>query len=493
MNSLKLNFQEGDLPSLHPHSLMIYLRGISIGKNLYECLMRIDSQGHAQLAGAESVNISEDHLHYTFKLRDNKWSNGNAVTAYQYENAWKAALSPISNCSRADLFYLIKNAEQAKKGELPLESVGVKAIDDKTLIVELAYPSPHFLELVAQAICAPMINPQEKEPMDFNGPFVVDSRKHGDYLRLKPNPFYWDKKNISLQQIDIYMVQDVMTAFAMYEKGEIDWIGVPFVPLPVEVISNLEKNKALKSHPIDRTFWLFLNTQNPTLSCIPIRQALSLAIDRAAVAEHIFVGAHALKKPLPPALLPISTPSSLKQDLTEAKKKFDLGLKQLGVTKESLSPLVISYSQQAGRKQLAEYLQQAWSQAFGIKVQAEAVEWNVLRSNLEKGLFQISGCFDAAFCNDPIEFMEKLASIGPNNFSKWIDPDFTKKIMQAKKEPSEENRMLLLSEAEEILMQQMPFIPIISDEFMFAHNPQLKGYVFDCVGGCDFSRATVGD
>ena len=143
-NTLFLNFQEGDLPSLNPHALMIYLRGICISKNLYECLTRINAAGKAELAGALAVDLSPNHLIYTFKLRENHWSNGAPVTAYQYENAWKLALSPTSNCSRADLLYLIKNAMEAKKetvsGVCWSESIGRQ----NTRCRSLQYPSPQF-------------------------------------------------------------------------------------------------------------------------------------------------------------------------------------------------------------------------------------------------------------------------------------------------------------------------------------------------------------
>lgn len=490
-NSLRLNFQEGDLPSLHPHSLMIYLRGISVAKNLYECLTRIDAEGKPQLAGADSVVISPDHLHYTFKLKKNHWSDGTPVTAYQFERAWKEALSPASSSSRADLLYMIKNGEQAKKGEVLLDSVGVKALDSETLVVELAYPSPYFLELAAQPICAPLVDPKKKEPSEFNGPFLVDTWKHGDYLRLKPNRHYWDSPNIALQQIDIYMVQDTMAAFSMFEKGAIDWIGVPLVPLSREILDHLEHEQLLHTHPVDRVFWIFLNTQHSLLSSPSIRQALSLAVDRAAITDHILAGGQPLEKPLPPSLLSEEVPTSLAKNVTKAKQQFEKGLVELNRTKDAFPPLVITYSQQAGRKQLAEYLQQIWSKTFGIKVEVEAQEWNILRSNLEKGLFAVSGCYEAAFYNDPLELLGKMATINPNNFSRWVNEDFTQKVNQAKTEALSERRSMLLGQAEQVLMEQMPVIPISSDVFKFAHHPLLNGYIFDYVGACDFSHARL--
>lgn len=170
---------------------------------------------------------------------------------------------------------------------------------------------------------------------------------------------------------------------------------------------------------------------------------------------------------------------------------FELGLKELGLTRETFPPLEISYSQQAGQKQLAEYLQQVWSQTFQIKVNIVAQEWNILRKDLENGRFQVSGCFDAAFYNDPLEIMEKFVSLNSNNFSKWIDEDFKEKVYSAKQEFILEKRQKILADAEQLLIQEMPFIPISSDEFIYAHHPKLKGYVFDSVGACDFSLASI--
>jgi len=490
MNTLKIDFQEGDLPSLHPHSLMIYLRGIGVAKTLYECLTRIDAEGAVQLAGAKSVEISPDMLRYTFTLKDNKWSDGSSVTALQYERAWKEALSPTSSCSRADLLYMIKNAKEAKQGTAPLDTVGIKAVDAHTLLVELDYPSPYFLQLAAQPLCAPMVDPAQKEQTLFNGPFLVETWKHNDLLRLKPNPFYWDKEHISLKEIQVYMIQDVMTAYSLFEKKELDWIGAPFAPLSTELIGHLHKKDALLSQPVDRAFWIFLNTQKTSLSSPAIRKALSLAIDRKAITDHILTAGRPLDKPLPMALLPVQTTSALTRNISAAQEYFKQGLQEMGLTHATFPPLTITYSQQAGRKQLAEYLQQAWKETLGISVQLEAQEWNILRTNLEKGQFEISGCYEAAFYKDPMELFEKMVTISNNNFPKWVMPQFSEQIHKAKQESDPTMRMQLLSQAEHILMEHTPFIPVCSDRLLFAHTPGLTGYAFDYVGAVDFSRAS---
>lgn len=486
---LKIDFQEGDLPSLHPHDLMVYLRGISIGKTLYEGLTRIDEKGKAQLAGAQSVDVSPSGLTYTFKLRKNHWSDGTPVTAFQYEAAWKEALSPQSACPRPDLLYMVKNSAEVKKGALPLDALGIKAIDSQTLLVELGRPSPHFLELLAQPLTAPLQNPSDRSIKAFNGPFMLTEWKKNSLLRFKPNPHFWNKSKVSLAQIDVSIVQDPETAYALYEKKELDWIGVPLCPLSSEQVEHLKAKKELLSHPIARAFWVFLNTQHKNLSSPSIRRALSMAIDRDAITQNVFLGNNPLLKPIPHALLQAS--AKLKEDLTEAQREFEKGLQELGFKKENFPALTITYSHQANRKQLAEYLQNAWKQAFGIDVRLEPQEWNTLRTNLGTGQFEISGAFEAAFYHDPLEMLEKMSALGPSNFPQWVFPAYQQKIRAAEQEANFSERMQLLTEAEEILMEEMPLIPISSDKFLFAHKPGLRGYRFDSVGAIDFSYAKL--
>lgn len=491
MGTLKINFQEGDLPTLHPHDLMIYLRGISIAKTLFEGLTRIGSDGKVQLAGAESMEVSPDGLRYTFTLRKNQWSDGTPVTASHYEKAWKAALSPVSPCSRANLLYAIKNGEEAKKGLVPVSEVGIKSANDKTLIVELAYPSPYLLQLLAHPVFYPLLHPEKKEILAFNGPFVVDSWQRGQVMRLKPNRYFWNRKNVHLKEIEVSMMQDMETVFTSYENKAIDWIGVPLCNLSVEQIGQLKKQETLKSHPVDRAFWVFLNTENPAFSSPLIRKALSLAIDRSKITEHILIGGQPLSKPFPSTLLAHDSPAKIDENLQKAQELFAKGLDELGLTKETFPPFAISFGQQANRKQVAMYLREAWSDAFGIDVRLDSQEWNVLRANMDKGLFEVTGVFEAAFYKDPIEVMERFITRNPGNFSQWLNPAFSQKISSAKREGNPQRRLELMAQAEEILIDEMPFIPICSDKLLFSHHPGLSGYAFDYVGAIDFSYAKL--
>jgi len=491
MQTLKLDFQEGDLPSLHPHDLVIYLRGLSIGKTLFEGLTRIDEQGQAKLSGAQSVEVSPDRLHYTFTLRDNRWSNGVPVTAFQYESGMKEVLSPTSTCSRSELLYMIKNAKEAKTGIVSQDNIGIKAINAKTLVIDLAYPSPYLLELLALPVCLPLINPKKKEMTEFNGAFMVAKWEKGNLLQLKPNPYFWNCKEVSIPQIDVYMIQDTTTAFSFFKEKKIDYIGIPFCNLTAEQIVRLDETKTLRTKSFNRVFWVHLNTTHPALSSPLIRQALSMAVRREEITKHILIGGEPLYTPLPSNVLTMANPIEIKEDIIDARKRFNQGMQELGFTKETFPPLIISYSQQANRKQVAEYLQQSWSTAFDIKVQLDAKDWTTLRNNLPKGLFDISFSYQAQNYKDPAELLNYFSTLGSSNYPQWVYPRYTEKMASAMQAKEFQKRTQLLGEAEQLLLEQMPLIPICTDKLMFAHIPNLSGYVFDSLGALDFSYAKL--
>ncbi|MFZ0565333.1 MAG: peptide ABC transporter substrate-binding protein [Chlamydiales bacterium] len=489
MQTLRLNFQAGDLHSLHPHFLENSLRGRTLGKSLFEGLTRINPEGKIELAGAESLEISPDKTQYTFVLRDQKWSNGSPVTAFQYEQAWKCAVAPNSSCARADLFYMIKHAKQVKMGNIELDKLGVKALNDKVLYVELDTPAPYFLEAVAQPIFAPLVG-LEEEPTLFNGPYIVEKWERDNSLVLQASPFFWDKETVAIQRIEITMVTDAMSSFSIYEKGGIDWIGEPFSSLPLEVsISLLEsKEQSLKKQEVMRPFWVFLNTDHPALSSSKIRQALSRAVDREAITKHVLVGKNPMYTPLPAALsqLKLAIPVDGKE---EAKRLFKQGLEELDLTLEQFPRLTVSFTQGAGRRQFSEYLGEVWKETFGIEVGFQSLEWTTLHHYFEKGKYEIGGWCCSCFYGDPVELLERFENNHAYNFSNWVHPTYRKTIELAKKAHDQEKRDQLIAEAEKILFECTPFIPICNFVHYYMHHPKLKDFAFDCSGGVDFRWA----
>ena len=483
-SALNVNFQVGDVSSLSPH-LLVDMRGRVLGKLLFEGLMRIDCQGRPQLAGAERVEISSDRTQYTFTLRKQFWSDGSQVTSNQYVDSWRYALQPATNAPRADLFYLIKNGQKAKKGEISIEQIGVSAPDPQTLVIQLEHSSAYFLHLLAQPLFAPLKAPTE-EPTVFNGPFVIKKWEKGISLQLEPNTLFWNRSSVHLPQINISCVTDPMTALYLYEKGQIDWIGDPISPISNEATVQLREKGLALARPVDRFYWIYLNPSHPLLQSVKIRKALYLSINREEITKHIFQGAEPLLTPVHQSVIPYKPEQ---EDLERARCLFKEGLEELNI--HNTPSFTLSYAQYANVKPLAEYLKNSWEEALGLTLQLQVNEWNVLRQNLEKGNFDVGGCFESAFYGDPLELLERFESLGNGNYCQWQNECFKQKLALIKKESDEKKQIELLIEAESILADETPFIPVFRAMHFYAHHPELKDYVFDATGCVDFAYARL--
>jgi len=486
--TLSLNLQLGDLPSLHPFHLQGPLRGYTVGKLLYEGLIRLNQNQKIEFAGAETVAISTCNKEYTFKLRPSNWSDGSEVTAYDYEKAWKRALNPKSDCPRCDLLYVIKNAEKAKKGMVFSDQIGVRALDNQTLFIELQFPAPYFLELLSQPIFSP-IHPKEidSEPTIFNGPFVVDTWKKSDYLSLKANPNFWDSSRTCLKAIRLSMIRDCNTALQLFEKKQLDWIGDPLSLIPNEALDTFQQKYNLQKEEITRFFWVYLNTQHSLLQSRSIRQALSLSIDREQIAKHIFITAEALNQPLPSSMS--SLISSPKMDSQNYHQLFREGLEELGLSPSTIPELTISYYDQIPLKQLAEYLKETWENTFDLSIKLEGSEWNTFYSNLQRGIFHIGGTYLSPYYNDPTEPLGRIAANSPANLSHWTHKGYQEKLNRAHSTNSSAIRKAALGAAEMIVFYESPIIPVINRKTAFAHHPDLKGYAINHAGCIDFAFA----
>ena len=466
MSTIKLNFSEGDPPSLHPFYLSPYLRGRTLAKMLFEGLTRFNQKGEVELSGAKSVSISDSKKEYTFTLRENYWSNGEKVTAFQYEKAWKEVLSPSSPCLRTDLLYVLKNGQAVKKSLLSVDEVGVKAIDEKTLFVELEYPAPYFLELVTHPLFLPFVEP---EASIFNGPFTLDEWRHNDLLSLMPNPFFWDREHVYIDRIEITMVRSPETFLALFEKNEIDWIGEPFCTIEPEMTFQTP----MKSANSSRFFSIYLNTSYFPLSSSHIRKALSLGLDRQTICDHILIGDTPLYTPLPSLL---SSIDPLIENATAAKESFLAGLEELHLSKEDFPVLLLNCFSSAANRTLAQYLKDRWESLFGIKIELECTDWTTFNDKINSGGFQIGGFFSTPLFFDPLDPLANYSDIF--TFSKtWNNSIFREIIQDIYKQALFFERKQLVCEAEKILNEETPIIPLVNHRFLYNHNPKLKDFV----------------
>lgn len=484
---LKLNNQ-GDPTSLNPH-LGIDLNCRTLQKALYEGLTRI-KEGQPTLALAEKVDIDPTHTIYTFTLRNTTWSNGEPVFASHFETSWKRALNPTSACLRADLFYPIKNAKKAKKGLISLSEIGVKALDEYTLVVELEHPTPYFLNLLSLPLYSPLYK-DETEPTVFNGPFILKEWEHDRSLNLVKNPLYWDQESVQLAEISISLVKDPNTVLLMYEKGEIDWMGSPFTLIPVDVIPQVQDKSYYNSQPVAGVYWLSCNTEAFPLNSPNIRKALSLSLDREQIASNVLFGETPSSRLLPLNMhLAADAASSLKMDLPLARKYFQMGLKELHLTEETFPALVLSHSDIAGQKKLAELLADQWKKNLNLAVEIDATEWNTFFSNLQTRQYQIGGCIWYSVIDDPIYSLEFFKEKTHRcNASQWENVAYKNLLDCADQETDLVKRREYLHQAEQLLLDEMPVIPLFVAHYKYLLREHVKGIYISPMGLVDLKWA----
>ena len=481
---ITLNLQEGDPPSLNPY-VGVDLRSRCLSLSLFEPLMRKARDNSLQPAAARGVEMDPTHTVYTFHIRPHCWSNGALVTSYHFEQAWKYALTPGSSCFRADLFYPIKNALLVKKGKLPLEALGIETPDPYTLIVTLEHPTPYFLDLTATSFFSPLYTPSDEEPLQFNGPFVVKQRIPDQILILERNPYYWDAASIEINQICFTMVRDPMTAFALFEKGELDLVGDPFSSLPFDLIPTLEKRGSLHKQTISRIFYLLLNTEKFPLNLKSLRKALSLSIDRQELTEHLFFGELPTLSPLP-TTLSFFKKQTCEEDILAL---FEEALHEMQITKDQFPKIVLSYAELSGQKKLAEFIQAQWKQKLGIEIDIVCQEWNVHASHLKTGNYQIGTLHLTTLYQDPMFYFDLFRNKKSLcNYCRWENEKFQNLLNESEKTYDSTERNFYMSEAERHLLDEMPVIALFTQNLQFLMQDHIDLKISE-LGIYDFKNA----
>lgn len=473
---------------------------------LFDGLTRmVNDQKEPQMSVAESVDISKDLKQYTFHLRPCLWSNKDPVTAYDFEYSWKKVLNPAFVSDYAYQLYIIKNAREAKEGRVSLSDVGVRALDEKTLQVDLVHPVPYFLELVAFPTFFPVNkridqkNPNWSDDMgsDFcsNGPFILKKWKHQGEIVVVKNPNYWDRDSVKLKGILLTMVGDENTELNMFENNELDWAGAPLSYLPNDSVATLKKRDEFNTYPIAATYWYVFNTEKKPFQNTKMRRAFSLAVNRRAIVDNITqTGQIPATGPVPPTFKSKERPQNYFDDhnVELAKALFQEGLEEMGLQKQELGMIKISYNNAEGHQKIAEAIAQQWKQSLGVEVELENLEWKVYLDNLSKRNFQIGRFGWVADFDDPINFLEifKYRNYG-NNHSGWENAQFVSLLDRSSTEKDVKKRLDLLRQAEEVLVGEMPIMPIYYYTNSYLKNQRVDGVYLSGLGRIDFKWASL--
>ncbi|PEZ09375.1 peptide ABC transporter substrate-binding protein [Bacillus sp. AFS018417] len=472
----------------------------NVMNNTMEGLYRLGKDNKLVPGVAESYEKSPDGKKYTFKLRkDSKWSNGDPVTAKDFVYSWQRAVNPETAAKSAYIMFDVKNAEKINMKQLPPEQLGVKAVDDYTLEVELDNPVPYFVDLTVYPLFYPLNEKYVKEQGAkhgleanttlYNGPFVLSEWKHEQSFQLKKNPSYWDNKTVKLEEINYNIVKDTATAVNLYETNAVDRVY-----LSAEFVDKYKKGSDFKTTSDPTVFFLRLNEKNPILANKNIRKAISLGFERDAMINTLLNNGSKTAGGLVPADFVKNSDGKdfrkengnlAKVDLKEAKKYWEAGKKELG--KDTIELELLNSDLELNKK-MSEYLKGELEKNLpGLKVNIKTQPFaQVLK-------LESSGDYDISFSGwgpdypDAMTFLDMFVTNGAQNKMGYSNPKYDEIITKAKKDGSDlQARWNNLLSAEKMLFDDAVIAPIyqrgraylqretIQDIYINKYGPELS-------------------
>ncbi|MFJ7735294.1 peptide ABC transporter substrate-binding protein [Lysinibacillus sp. NPDC097287] len=491
-------------PSLHPQLATDTTSG-AILMNVFEGLTRLNDESKPEAAIAESWVISDDQKTYTFKLRDAQWSNGDPVVAGDFVYAWKWALNPDNLSEYSSLLYAIKGAEAYNLGTGSADDVGVKAEDEKTLVVTLENPTPYFLELVAFKTYLP-INQKVVEGNDkwyteadenyvTNGPFKLDTWKHSDSIVLTKNADYWDAASVALETVNIGMVENEATAATMFKAGEIDYLGSPYQAVALDAIDGFKADGSLQIVDYAGIYNYKLNTTDKFTGNANIRKALTLAMDRQGLIANITKGE---QKPalgmVPSAIAGFEEDRGYfkDNDIEGAKAALEAGMKELGITDPSEITINISYNTSEAHAAIAQFIQEGWSKNLGITVGLDNAEWQVYLEKLNVLDYQVGRLGWIADYNDAYTFLEMYNSAdNGNNDTGWENAEYTDLMKQSVAEADPAKRLEIMKKAESIAVAEFPVAPIYYYTNLYVKNEKVSNMAPNALGDIQLKSVDI--
>lgn len=356
--------------------------------------------------------------------------------------------------------------------------VGVRALDDRTLEVRLASPTAYFSELVAfyplYPVCREVVekygSPEWTRPEHIvgNGAFRLQLHRMRDRIRMVKSDTYWGRDSVKLNIIDALAVKSDSTALNMYLTGQVDWINT----VPNAIIPDLRERDDFHSSPMLTTYFYRINTAEPPLDNVLVRRALNAAIDKHQICEYVMkAGQVPARSYVPPGMAGYESPLTDDHDVEEAKRL----LAEAGYPNgKGLPTIQILYNTNDDHATIAQVIQQQWA-ALGIRCELRNLEWGGYLDALTNTKYMVARSAWIGDYPDPNTFLDMFVTDGPNNQTNWSNAEYDRLIAQSKKTLGEE-RIRLMQQAEQILMDELPIIPIYFYVSKNMVNPRVKGF-----------------
>lgn len=485
-----------DVPTLDPQ-LMNSIPSATIGYHIFDGLMR-NHVGEIKPGVAERYEMSDDGKVYTFYLREDAiWSDGEPITAYDYQYALRRLVDPATASDYSFLVTtLIKNAGKINGGEMPVEELGVTAIDDKTLEIELVNAAGYFLSMTSMSqLCPVREDMVEKYGKDFaadaeknvySGPFIVKEWKHEDRLILAKNPNYWDKDAIKLDEVHVLVVPDAMTAVAMFEQGELDQVNVP-----AEIIANYEDQVEYYFDGANDFLKLNMDGSN-NLKSKDLRLAINYALNRE---DYILLTTNNVYLPNTRYVLPQVKGVDkdygdeypyeafpVKGDAVKAKEHLELAMKELGISKAADISVELLTTDSERTRTEAEVLQGNIESVLGIKVDIKQVPYKQRLQMESEHEFEMVVTGWVPDYSDPMSYLELWPTNSPYNHGSYSSADYDAYMEEAMTNTNPKERMDALFNAEKTLLEDGAIVPLQLRRMAMLLNPKIKGFETYFVG-----------
>ncbi|WP_437271825.1 peptide ABC transporter substrate-binding protein [Staphylococcus succinus] len=467
---------------------------------IYEGLYTLDKNDKAQPGVAKDMpKKSNGGKTLTIKLRkDAKWSNGDPVTAQNFEYAWKRVVNPKTASEYAYIMYDLKNAEAINTGKKDIDELGVKAVNDHTLKVELNKPIPYISELLAFATFMPqnekVVNKYGEqygttaEKSIYNGPFKVEDWKVEDKIQLVKNKDYWDKKKVHLDRVNYKVLKDQQAGASLYDTGSVD-----DTLITADQVDKYEGNPGLKKRLLASTFYIKLNRDNvPEFKNKDLRLAISQAIDKEGYVNAVkndgssatdgFTSKYTAKSPDGKDFTE-SIQSPLSYNPKSAKKHYDKAKKELGIKNLTFT---MNTEDTAEKKISAEYIKaQVEKNLPGVTMKIKQLPFKQRVNQEHSETFEASLSGWGPDYPDPLTFLSIMTTGNASNNTGWGNKEYDKLIKDANgkllQKPDE--RQAAMKKAEEIMLQEAPVAPIYQKGEAHLTNPQVKGLYYHQIGG----------
>ena len=473
--------------SLDPHRTQ-GVPGSNIGRDLFEGLMSEAADGTVIGGAAESWELSDDGKTYRFSLRpEARWSNGDPVTADDFVYSLRRSLDPATLSNYTFILNPILNAEEVAAGQLPTSEVGVRALDTHTLEIQLENTTPYFLGLLTHSASYPVYPPsvethgnQYARPGNLvsNGAYRLEEWVVQSHVKLVRNENYRDNGNTTIDEVWYYPTEDQTAELSRFRAGELDLSNAIPKRQVDWILENLPDELVIS--PYLGVYYFGFNTTRPPFENNPeLRRALSLAVDRDIITGQVTnageVPAYGWVPPVQNYTGQQMPEAAWTQEerVAEARRLYALA----GYSEENPLRTRILYNTQEDHKRIAVAIASMWKQTLGVEVEILNQEWKVFldtrQQQIETEVYRSGWIGDY---NDAYTFAELFASGGGLNHTGYSSPDYDRLLGEASAEGDLKRRAELLQQAERVLLEDLPIMPLYFYVTARLVRPWVGGY-----------------